>query len=155
MQHWRAQLEFEAGAVVSSMVAPSTATLSVIHNKTFAWAYGGMPYFKYELFKQETNHSYQLLLAADYSVLTSHYSLLATHHSLLTSHHSLLTTHFSLLATRHSLLATRYSLLATRYPLPATRYPLRTALQAGDDQRRHGSHAHARPTQRRLAQEPG
>ena len=58
MQHWRAQIEFEAGAVVSSMVAPSTATLSVIHNKTFAWAYGGMPYFKYELFKQETNYTY-------------------------------------------------------------------------------------------------
>ena len=115
MQHWRAQLEFEAGAVVSSMVAPSTATLSVIHNKTFAWAYGGMPYFKYELFKQETNHSYQLLLAADYSVLTSHYSLLATHHSLLTSHYSLLTT-------RHSPLATRYSL--PHYALPTTCYLL-------------------------------
>jgi len=57
MQHWRAQLEFEAGAVVSSMVAPSTATLSVIHNKTFAWAYGGMPYFRYELFKQETTNA--------------------------------------------------------------------------------------------------
>ena len=38
MQHWRAQVEFEAGATVSSMVAPSTATISVIHNKTFAWA---------------------------------------------------------------------------------------------------------------------
>ena len=57
MQHWRAQLVFEAGAVVSSMVAPSTATLSVIHNRTFAWAYGGMPYFKYELFKQETTNA--------------------------------------------------------------------------------------------------
>jgi hypothetical protein len=39
---------------VSSIVAPSTATLSVIHNKNFAWAYGGMPYFGYEIFKQET-----------------------------------------------------------------------------------------------------
>ena len=57
MQHWRAQLEFEAGATVSSMVAPSTATISVIHNKTFAWAYGGMPYFKYEIFKQETTNA--------------------------------------------------------------------------------------------------
>jgi len=57
MQHWRAQVEFEAGATVSTMVAPSTATISVIHNKTFAWAYGGMPYFKYEIFKQETTNA--------------------------------------------------------------------------------------------------
>ena len=34
MQHWRAQIEFEAGATVSSMVAPSTATISVIHNRS-------------------------------------------------------------------------------------------------------------------------
>jgi len=57
MQHWRAQVEFEKGAVVSSMVAPSTATISVIHNKTFAWAYGGIPYFHYEVFKQETTNA--------------------------------------------------------------------------------------------------
>ena len=57
MQHWRAQIEYEGGATVSSMVAPSTATISVIHNKTFAWAYGGMPYFKYEVFKQETTNA--------------------------------------------------------------------------------------------------
>jgi len=57
MQHWRAQIEYDKGATVSSMVAPSTATLSVIHNKTFAWAYGGMPYFKYEIFKQETTNA--------------------------------------------------------------------------------------------------
>lgn len=57
MQHWRAQIEFEGGATVSSMVAPSTATISVIHNRTFAWAYGGMPYFCYEIFKQETTNA--------------------------------------------------------------------------------------------------
>ena len=57
MQHWRAVIEYEKGAVVSSMVAPSTATLSVIHNRTFAWAYGGMPYFGYEIFKQETTNA--------------------------------------------------------------------------------------------------
>jgi hypothetical protein len=57
MQHWRAQVAYSEGATVSSMVAPSTATLSVIHNKTFAWAYGGMPYFGYEIFKQETTNS--------------------------------------------------------------------------------------------------
>jgi len=57
MQHWRACLAFEAGHTVSSMVAPSTATISVIHNRTFAWAYGGMPYFGYEVFKQETTNA--------------------------------------------------------------------------------------------------
>ena len=57
MQHWRAQLEFEAGATVSSMVAPSTATLSVLSNRTFAWGYGGMPYFRFEIFKQATTNA--------------------------------------------------------------------------------------------------
>lgn len=57
MQHWRACIAFEEGHTVSSMVAPSTATISVIHNRTFAWAYGGMPYFKYEIFKQETTNA--------------------------------------------------------------------------------------------------
>lgn len=57
MQHWRACIAFEEGHTVSSMVAPSTATLSVIHNRTFAWAYGGMPYFGYEVFKQETTNA--------------------------------------------------------------------------------------------------
>eukprot|EP00303_Exanthemachrysis_gayraliae_P003631 CAMPEP_0206016888 /NCGR_PEP_ID=MMETSP1464-20131121/23809_1 /ASSEMBLY_ACC=CAM_ASM_001124 /TAXON_ID=119497 /ORGANISM="Exanthemachrysis gayraliae, Strain RCC1523" /LENGTH=787 /DNA_ID=CAMNT_0053390719 /DNA_START=11 /DNA_END=2374 /DNA_ORIENTATION=+ len=57
MQHWRACLAFEGGHTVSSMVAPSTATLSVIHNRSFAWAYGGMPYFGYEIFKQETTNA--------------------------------------------------------------------------------------------------
>lgn len=57
IQHWRAIVEFEKGATVSSMVAPSTATISVIHNVTFAWAYGGMPYFGYEVFKQDTTNA--------------------------------------------------------------------------------------------------
>ena len=57
IQHWRAAVEYEAGAIVSSMVAPSTATISVIHNKTFAWGYGGMPYFGYEVFKQDTTNA--------------------------------------------------------------------------------------------------
>ena len=37
MQHWRAVSSYESGHVASTMVAPSTATISVIHNKTFAW----------------------------------------------------------------------------------------------------------------------
>ena len=57
IQHWRACCAFEAGHTASSMVAPSTATISVIHNKTFAWAYGGMPYFGFEIFKQETTNA--------------------------------------------------------------------------------------------------
>lgn len=57
MQHWRAQIAFHEGATVSSSVAPSTATISVIHNKTFAWAYGGLPYFGYEVFKQDTTNA--------------------------------------------------------------------------------------------------
>ena len=39
------------------MGAPATATISVIHNKTFAWAYGGMPSFGFEIFKQETTNA--------------------------------------------------------------------------------------------------
>ena len=57
LQHWRAMLAFEAGHTVSSNIAPSTATLSVVSNRTFGWAYGGMPYFKpYEIFQQETTN---------------------------------------------------------------------------------------------------
>merc|ERR1711934_844608 len=48
---------YESGHVASTMVAPSTATISVIHNKTFAWAYGGMPAFGFEIFKQETTNA--------------------------------------------------------------------------------------------------
>jgi len=44
--------------VISSHIAPSTATLSVVSNKTFGWAYGGMPYFKpYEIFQADTTNS--------------------------------------------------------------------------------------------------
>lgn len=57
LQHWRAMLEFENGAIVSTNVAPSTATLSVVSNKQFGWAYGGMPYFKpFEIFQQDTTN---------------------------------------------------------------------------------------------------
>jgi hypothetical protein len=57
LQHWRAMIAFEEGHIVSSNIAPSTATLSVVSNRTFAWAYGGMPYFKpYEIFQQDTTN---------------------------------------------------------------------------------------------------
>jgi hypothetical protein len=58
IQHFRAVLAYEAGVTVSTNVAPSTRTISVVHNRTFAWAYGGMPYFKpYEIFDQETTNA--------------------------------------------------------------------------------------------------
>eukprot|EP01084_Bolivina_argentea_P227908 384995_1 len=45
MQHWRAVIAYNNGHVVSSNVAPSTATESVVHNAQFAAAYGGMHHF--------------------------------------------------------------------------------------------------------------
>jgi len=57
-QHWRAQLTFEEGAVASTRIAPSTATASVMHNRSFQYAYFGMPYFKpFEIFHQETTNA--------------------------------------------------------------------------------------------------
>lgn len=44
LQHWRAILLRHAGHRVSSNVAPSTATVSVVHNPQFAAAYGGPDY---------------------------------------------------------------------------------------------------------------
>jgi len=67
LQHWRAMQVYEAGGVVSSHIAPSTATLSVVSNRTFGWAYGGMPYFKpYEIFQQDTTNALMAaVLASD------------------------------------------------------------------------------------------
>jgi hypothetical protein len=58
MQHWRAIIARSKGCIVSSNIAPSTSTASVVHNRTFAWAYEGMPYFKpYEIFAPETSNA--------------------------------------------------------------------------------------------------
>mmetsp|Transcript_1398 Transcript_1398/g.1898 ORF Transcript_1398/g.1898 Transcript_1398/m.1898 type:complete len:754 (-) Transcript_1398:1762-4023(-) len=58
MQHWRAIIARSKGCIVSSNIAPSTSTVSVMQNRTFAWAYEGMPYFKpYEIFAPETSNS--------------------------------------------------------------------------------------------------
>eukprot|EP01114_Cavostelium_apophysatum_P017977 TRINITY_DN545_c0_g1_i1.p1 TRINITY_DN545_c0_g1~~TRINITY_DN545_c0_g1_i1.p1 ORF type:complete len:531 (+),score=139.84 TRINITY_DN545_c0_g1_i1:67-1659(+) len=58
MQHWRAMVARSKGCLVSSHIAPSTATASVVHNKSFAWAYDGIPYFKpYEIFEQDTSNA--------------------------------------------------------------------------------------------------
>merc|ERR1712003_141432 len=46
------------GCIVSSNIAPATSTQSVTQNRTFAWAYEGMPYFRpYEIFAPETSNA--------------------------------------------------------------------------------------------------
>jgi hypothetical protein len=58
MQHWRAIIARSKGCIVSSNIAPSTSTVSVVHNRTFAWAYEGMPFFKpFEIFAPETSNA--------------------------------------------------------------------------------------------------
>lgn len=58
MQHWRAITARNKGCIVSSNIAPSTSTVSVVHNRTFAWAYEGMPYFEpFEIFAPETSNA--------------------------------------------------------------------------------------------------
>jgi hypothetical protein len=58
MQHWRAVIARSKGCIVSSNIAPATSTKSVTQNRTFAWAYEGMPYFKpYEIFAPETSNA--------------------------------------------------------------------------------------------------
>jgi hypothetical protein len=58
MQHWRAVIARSKGSIVSSNIAPATSTVSVTQNRTFAWAYEGMPYFKpYEIFAPETSNA--------------------------------------------------------------------------------------------------
>jgi hypothetical protein len=58
MQHWRAIIARSKGCIVSSNIAPSTSTASVLQNRTFAWAYEGMPFFKpYEIFAPETSNA--------------------------------------------------------------------------------------------------
>jgi len=58
LQHWRAIVARSKGCIVSSNIAPATSTASVVHNRTFAWAYEGMPYFKpYEIFAPETSNA--------------------------------------------------------------------------------------------------
>jgi len=58
MQHWRAVIAFADGHVISSNIAPSTATKSVVHNAQFAAAYGGMHHFPpMEVMYQETSNA--------------------------------------------------------------------------------------------------
>jgi len=58
LQHWRSVLARSQGHLVSTHIAPSTATVSVVKNKQFAWAYDGMPFFKpMEIFEQDTSNA--------------------------------------------------------------------------------------------------
>eukprot|EP00752_Nemacystus_decipiens_P001371 g1359.t2 len=59
MQHWRAVVaRQEYRCMVSSNIAPSTATASVVSNRLFAMAYGGMRFFQpMEVFQQETSNA--------------------------------------------------------------------------------------------------
>jgi len=58
LQHWRCMLAWSKGSIVSTNIAPSTATRSVVHNKQFAAAYGGMHHFKpMEVMYQETSNA--------------------------------------------------------------------------------------------------
>jgi hypothetical protein len=58
LQHWRALVSRAAGCTVSSNVAPSTATASVLSNPMFALAYKGMNSFRpMEITYQETSNT--------------------------------------------------------------------------------------------------
>jgi len=58
MQHWRAMVASSNNVAVSSNVAPSTATKSVVHNKQFAAAYQGFRNFPpMEIMYQETSNA--------------------------------------------------------------------------------------------------
>eukprot|EP00906_Rhabdomonas_costata_P026566 RCo037856 len=63
LQHWRAVVARAGGAIASSNIAPSTSTVSVVHNKMFALAYSGMKYFPpMEVFQQETSSAVMMAL---------------------------------------------------------------------------------------------
>ena len=63
MQHWRTIIARSKGNIVSSNIAPSTSTVSVVQNKTLAWAYEGMRYFKpYKIFAPETSKSVMIAI---------------------------------------------------------------------------------------------
>lgn len=59
IQHWRSVVAREEDrCIVSTNIAPSTATVSVVKNRSFAWAYNGMHNFRpMEVFKQETSNA--------------------------------------------------------------------------------------------------
>eukprot|EP01061_Rhynchopus_euleeides_P042497 TRINITY_DN74125_c0_g1_i1.p1 TRINITY_DN74125_c0_g1~~TRINITY_DN74125_c0_g1_i1.p1 ORF type:complete len:721 (+),score=344.28 TRINITY_DN74125_c0_g1_i1:52-2214(+) len=73
LQHWRAILSRRDGCIVSTNIAPSTATKSVVSNKMFALAYQGMHNFKpVEVFYEDTSNAVMTaLMLADLNDTTS------------------------------------------------------------------------------------
>jgi len=58
MQHWRCIVARNAGHLVSTNIAPSTKTTSVVSNAQFKAAYEGMPSFRpMEIMYQETSNA--------------------------------------------------------------------------------------------------
>lgn len=58
LQHWRAVVSKEDGCLVSTNIAPATATASVVSNKLFALAYKGQHHFQpLEVSQQETSNA--------------------------------------------------------------------------------------------------
>ena len=58
LQHWRAIVSKESGCLVSTNIAPATATVSVVSNKLFALAYKGQHHFQpLEVSQQETSNA--------------------------------------------------------------------------------------------------
>ncbi|CAD7969094.1 unnamed protein product [Amoebophrya sp. A25] len=58
LQHWRAVFARSQGHLVSTNIAPATATASVVSNKLFALAYEGQPYFTpIEVFEGPTSNA--------------------------------------------------------------------------------------------------
>ena len=63
IQHWRAIIARSSGHIVSSNIAPSTATQSVVSNPQFAAGYYGWRYFSpLEVFLQETSSAVMFAL---------------------------------------------------------------------------------------------
>lgn len=63
MQHWRSVVEKTRGNFVSTHIAPSSTTASVVHNKTFAWVYDGISFFRpYEIFDQVIYSTFSIFL---------------------------------------------------------------------------------------------
>lgn len=63
LQHWRAILSRKDGCIVSTNIAPSTSTVSVVSNKSFALAFKGMHYFKpVEVFHPDTSNAVMSML---------------------------------------------------------------------------------------------
>ena len=70
LQNWRAMTARNAGQLVSINVAPSTATASVVSNKSFAAAFEGMASFPpMEIMREETSRAVVTPIPPDFLLL--------------------------------------------------------------------------------------